>query len=89
MLKFWTDLNLAKFNLILEEKNNLSIWSGSGGQNGQKWAKNSHKMAKNVQTIKCIFFGLDYDKETPKKHLTPYLSVVLITWAPVVPIFAL
>ena len=47
-----------------------------------KMSKNGHEMSKNVQTIKCIFFCLDYENDTPKKHLTPFLSVAGIAWAP-------
>ena len=34
--KFYTYLNLAKLNLILEEKMKFEMRSGRGGQNGQK-----------------------------------------------------
>ena len=48
--KIYTYLNLAKLNLILEEKMKFEMRSGRGGQ----MAKNGRKMAQNGQKIKCI-----------------------------------
>ena len=55
-LKFYTNLNLAKWHLIQEEKIKFEVRSGRGGQNGQKWPQNGPKWPKN----KMSYFDLNY-----------------------------
>ena len=59
--KFYTYLNLAKHNLILEEKMKFEMRSGRGSQNGQKWPQNGPKWSNN----KMYYFGLNYLLENP------------------------
>ena len=55
------NLNLAKLNLVLEEKIKFELRIGRGGQNGPKWPQNGPKWSNN----KMYYFGLNYLWENP------------------------
>ena len=64
------NLNLAKFNLILEIKNNFMMPNDRGGQNGQKWPKND-----------MCFLALIMIRKTVGSISTSFLTISLIDWA--------